>query len=93
MNYLLIYVNFIDQIIVNRDKYEDQCDIVLESFVPKVVPQPWMTPILILVFLTIAKLLLHNVYYTIFSKCTRNNLMNIHPFHMKISMVCTILDD
>ena len=40
MNYLLIYVKFIDQIIVNHDKNQDQCDKVLKSFVPKVVPQP-----------------------------------------------------
>ena len=39
MNYLLIYVEFIDQIIINHDKHQDQCDIVLKSFVPKVVPQ------------------------------------------------------
>ena len=44
MNYLLIYVKFIDQIIINHDKHQDQCDIVLKSFVPKVVPQPWMPP-------------------------------------------------
>ena len=42
MNYLLTYVNFIDQMIVNHDKHQDQCNIVLKSFVPKVVPQPWM---------------------------------------------------
>ena len=29
MNYLLIYVKFIDQIIINRDKNQDQCDKVL----------------------------------------------------------------
>ena len=48
MNYLLIYVNFIDQIIVNHDKNQDQCDKVLKSFVPKVVPQPWMPPVITL---------------------------------------------
>ena len=40
MNYLLIYVKFIDQIIVNYDEHQVQCDIFLKSFVPKVVPQP-----------------------------------------------------
>ena len=45
MNYLLIYVNFIDQIIINHDKHQVQCDIFLKSFVPKVVPQPWMPPL------------------------------------------------
>ena len=45
MNYLvLIYVKVIDQIIINHGKHQDQCDIVLKSFVPKVVPQPWMPP-------------------------------------------------
>ena len=40
MNYLLIYVNFIDQVVVNHNKTKIQCDIVLKSFVPKVAPQP-----------------------------------------------------
>ena len=40
MNYLLIYVNFVDQIIVNHGKHQVQCDKFLKSCVPKVVPQP-----------------------------------------------------
>ena len=40
MNYLLIYLNFIDQIIENHDKHRDPMQKVLKSFVPKVVPQP-----------------------------------------------------
>ena len=40
MNYLLIYVKFIDQIIVDHDKTKIQYNIVLKSFVSKVVPQP-----------------------------------------------------
>jgi hypothetical protein len=40
MNYLLIYLKFIDQIIENRDKRRDPMQKVLKSFVPKVVPQP-----------------------------------------------------
>ena len=44
MNYLLIYLEFIDQIIENRDKRRNPMRIVLKSFVPKVVPQPWMDP-------------------------------------------------
>ena len=47
MNYLLIYVNLIDQIIVNHGKYQVQCDKILKSCVPKVIPQPWMPPFLI----------------------------------------------
>ena len=31
-----------DQIIINHDKHQDQFDIVLKSFVPKVGPQQWM---------------------------------------------------
>jgi hypothetical protein len=46
MNYLLIYLKFIDQIIENHDKRRDQMQKVLKSFVPKVVPQPWMPPTL-----------------------------------------------
>ena len=42
MKYLLIYVKFIDQIIINHDKTKIQCDIVLKYFIPKVVFQPWM---------------------------------------------------
>ena len=44
MNYLLIYLNIIDQIIENHDKRRDPWKKVLNSFVPKVVPQPWMPP-------------------------------------------------
>ena len=44
MNYLLIYVKIIDQIIVNHDKHQVQCDIFFKSFDPKVVPQPWTPP-------------------------------------------------
>ena len=43
MNYLLIYVKIIDQIIIKYDKHQVQCDIFLKSFVPKLVPQPWIT--------------------------------------------------
>ena len=43
MNYLLIYLNSIDKkkIMINA---EVQCDIVLKSFVAKVVSQPCMDP-------------------------------------------------
>jgi hypothetical protein len=44
MNYLLIYLKFIDQIIKNHDKHRDRMQKVLKSFVPKVLPQPWMPP-------------------------------------------------
>ena len=44
MNYLFIYLKFVDQIIKNHDKRRDPMQIVLKSFVPKVVPQPWMDP-------------------------------------------------
>jgi hypothetical protein len=40
LNYLLIYLKFIDQIIENRDKRRGPMQKVLKSFVPKVVPQP-----------------------------------------------------
>jgi hypothetical protein len=40
LNYLLIHVKFIDQIIENHDKRRDRMQKVLESGVPKVVPQP-----------------------------------------------------
>ena len=40
MNYLLIYLKFIDQIIENHDKCRDPMQKVLKSFVPKVVSQP-----------------------------------------------------
>ena len=40
LNYLLIHVKFIDQIIENRDKRRDRMQKILESGVPKVVPQP-----------------------------------------------------
>ena len=40
MNYLLIYVKFIDQIIVDHGKHQVQCDKFLKSCVQKVVPQP-----------------------------------------------------
>jgi hypothetical protein len=39
MNYLLIYLKFIDQIIENHDKRQDRMQKVLKSFVPKVLPQ------------------------------------------------------
>ena len=42
MNYLLNYLKFIDQIKENHDKRRDPMRIVRKSFVPKVVPQPWM---------------------------------------------------
>ena len=45
MNYLLTYLKFIDQLIKNRDKCRDPSKIVLKAFVPKVIPQPWMPPI------------------------------------------------
>jgi hypothetical protein len=44
MNYLLIYLKFIDQMIENHDKNQDWMQKVLKSFVPKVLPQPWMAP-------------------------------------------------
>jgi hypothetical protein len=40
MNYLLIYLKFIDQILENHDKRRDPIQKVLKSFVPKVVSQP-----------------------------------------------------
>jgi len=40
MNYLLIYLKFIDQIIENHDKRRHPIQKVLKSFVPKVLPQP-----------------------------------------------------
>jgi hypothetical protein len=40
MNYLLIYLKFIDQIIEDHDKRRDRIQNVLKSFVPKVLPQP-----------------------------------------------------
>src|ERR1700684_1092217 len=40
LTYLLIHVKFIDQIIKNHDKRRDRMQKVLESGVPKVVPQP-----------------------------------------------------
>ena len=40
LNYLLIYLILIDQIIQNHDKSRDLRKKVLKSFVPKVVPQP-----------------------------------------------------
>jgi hypothetical protein len=40
MNYLLVYLIFIDQIIENHDKRRDRIQKVLKSFVPKVLPQP-----------------------------------------------------
>jgi hypothetical protein len=40
LNYLLIYLKFIDQIIENHDKRRHVCNIFLKSFVPKVIPQP-----------------------------------------------------
>ena len=40
LNYLLIYVKFIDQIIENHDKRRDLRKKVPKSFVSKVVPQP-----------------------------------------------------
>jgi hypothetical protein len=40
MDYLLIYLNFFDQIIENHDKRQDRMQKVLKSFVPKVLPQP-----------------------------------------------------
>ena len=45
MNYLLIYVKFIDQIIANRGKHQVPCDKFLKSRVSEVAPQPWMPPI------------------------------------------------
>ena len=44
LNYLLIHVKFIDQIIENHDKRQDRMQKVLKSSVPKVLPQPWMDP-------------------------------------------------
>ena len=44
MNYILIYVKFIDQIRVNHGKHQVQCDILLKSCVPEVKPQPWKPP-------------------------------------------------
>ena len=44
LNYLLIHVKFIDQTIENHDKRRDRMQKVLKSFVPKVLPQPWMNP-------------------------------------------------
>jgi hypothetical protein len=38
MNYLLINLKFIDQIIENHDKRRHFWNIVLNSFVPKVLP-------------------------------------------------------
>jgi hypothetical protein len=40
MNYLLIYLKFIDQVIENHDKRPDPMQKVLKSFVPEVVTQP-----------------------------------------------------
>ena len=40
MNFLLIYLKYIDQIVENHDKRRDSRNIVLKSFVPKVVSQP-----------------------------------------------------
>ena len=44
LNYLLIHVKSIDQIIENHDKCRDRMQKVLKSFVPKVLPQPRMDP-------------------------------------------------
>ena len=40
LNYLLIHVNLIDQIIENHDKRRDRMQEFLKSGVPKVLPQP-----------------------------------------------------
>ena len=54
MNYLLVFVKFIDQIMVNHGEHQVQCDKFLKSCVPKVVPQPWMPPVspILIVLLT-----------------------------------------
>jgi hypothetical protein len=49
MNYPLIYLQFIDQIIENHDKHRDPMQKVLKSFVPKIVPQPWMPSLAIFI--------------------------------------------
>ena len=48
MNYLLIYLETIDQTIENHDKRRDLWKKILKSFVPKVLSQPWMPPDMII---------------------------------------------
>ena len=48
MNYILIYLKIIDQTIENHDKRRDLWKKTLKSFVPKVLPQPWMPPDMII---------------------------------------------
>ena len=40
MNYLLIFLKFIGQVLENHDKRQDPRKKVLKSCVPRVVPQP-----------------------------------------------------
>ena len=44
LNYLLIYLEFTDQIIENHDKRRDLRKKIVKSCVPKVVPWSWMAP-------------------------------------------------